>query len=140
MTAARIGYDSSFGIATDATFATVTALAEVVSITPPGTTRNLVDATHLKSPNKYMEYITGMKDGGDASLELNYTEAESAALFAKLDGDDPEYCEISLPDGSKLQFQGLFTEWSPGDISPDEKMSLSVTVKQTGPLTLVAST
>ena len=41
----------------------------------PTTEVEYVDVTNLDSPNAFREYIPGLKDAGEISLECNYTPA-----------------------------------------------------------------
>lgn len=133
------GYNTSFGVAADDTYASVTDFAEVASLTPPGYTRNVIDVTHLKSPDEYMEYIGGMRDGGEASMTLNYVPSATDALLAELNQSGRRYYQITFPGGVKMQFAGFCTGWEPGEVSPDDKLTLAATIKATGAPTIVAA-
>ena len=132
-TEAGLGYLSKFGIKDGATYDYV---AEVTSITPPGMSRDTVDVTHLESPDKFKEYIAGLADGGDASISLNYKPAASDALVAAFIAETGDF-RVLFPDGDTfLDFAGIVTEWSPGELTSDGAMSCTFSVKATGPVTL----
>lgn len=131
---ADIGYGARFGIG-----ATPTYVAEVVSITPPGMTRDTVEVTHLESDNAYKEYIGALKDAGEASITVNYIPAVSAsdALLTAFNTDGPQDFTILFPSGTlKLTFKGIVTGYELGDIVADDKMSATFTVKATGAVTI----
>jgi len=131
---ADIGYGAKFGIG-----ATPTYVAEVVSITPPGMTRDTVEVTHLESDNAYKEYIGALKDAGEASITVNYIPAVSAsdALLTAFNTDGPQDFTILFPSGTlKLTFKGIVTGYELGDIVADDKMSATFTVKATGAVTI----
>lgn len=131
---ADIGYGARFGIG-----ATPTYVAEVVSITPPGMTRDTVEVTHLESDNAYKEYIGALKDAGEASITVNYIPAVSAsdALLTAFNTDGPQSFTILFPSGTlKLTFSGIVTGYELGDIVADDKMSATFTVKATGAVTI----
>lgn len=138
-TTADTGFDSAFGIATDATFGTVTDLAEVTNITPPSPSRATVDATHLKSTGNYEEFISGIRSGGEASITLNYVPAVNDILIAELDKDTIGHYQITFPNGIRLQFSALCTDVEFGDLTPDEKMMLTGTFKASGAPALAAA-
>ena len=135
MTIADIGYDSAFAIGSGDPL-TYTPVAEVVSITPPGMSRDAIEATHLKSPGGWKEFIAGMKDGGEASFTLNLAPSATDALVTAFNADSGNY-QITFPNGVMLRFAGFFTAYTPPDLTA-EKMEASVTVKVSGAVTLHA--
>lgn len=140
-TNARIGYGTLFKTGNGAAPEVFATLAEVTSITPPAMARDTVDASHEESPGAWREFIAGMKDGGEVSLELNFVPGGSAAasLTAELDLDGPlatKNRQILFPDGSYFSFAGILTAFEP-DAPLDDKMSGSATFKVTGKPTLV---
>jgi predicted secreted protein len=135
MTIADIGYDSAFAIGSGEPL-TYTPVAEVVSITPPGMSRDAIEATHLKSPGGWKEFIAGMKDGGEASFTLNWAPSATDALVTAFNADSGNY-QITFPNGVMLRFAGFFTAYTPPDLTA-EKMEASVTVKVSGAVTLHA--
>lgn len=137
MTIADIGYNAAFGIGTGPT--TFTDVAEVVSITPPGMTRDAVDATHLKSAGAWRQFIAGLKDAGEASLTLNWVAAANDTLLTAFNAETGNY-QITFPNGVMMRFAGFFTAYTPPELTADGKMEASVTVKVTGAPTLHAAT
>jgi hypothetical protein len=131
-TLADIGYDSTFGIES-ATPDSYTVVAEVVGITPPGMTRGSVEATHLKSPDRYKEFIPGLFEAGETQLTLNYTTAAAyetlATAAAATDGGN---YQITFPDGATLTFAGFFTALTPPELTPEGKLEGSATIKPKG--------
>src|SRR5687768_14631115 len=73
-TQAAIGYGSKFQVQ-DPTVSPAPPwidLGEVISITPPSRAIDIIDATHMASPSRIREFITGLIDPGEASVEMNY--------------------------------------------------------------------
>ena len=66
---------------------TYTEIANVTSISGPSISRNVYDVTAHDSTNSYMEFIGGLKDGGEISFDLNWDpeNATHEALFSDLD-------------------------------------------------------
>jgi hypothetical protein len=137
MTTADIGYNASFEIEGD-TPGTYVAVAEVVAVTPPGVTREAVEATHLKSPDRYKEFIAGLKEAGEASLTLNFVPSATDALYTAFDDPDGKY-QITFPNGVMLRFNGFFTAYNPPELTAGGKMEATATVKATGKPTLHAA-
>jgi predicted secreted protein len=140
-TDARIGYKTLFKTGDGAVPEVFTKLAEVTGVTPPGMARDSVDASHEESPEGWREFIPGLKDGGEIGLELNFVPggASAAALMAELDLEGPDAVknrQIVFPDGSMFIFAGFLTGFEP-DAPLDDKMSASVTFKETGKPSLV---
>src|SRR5690606_33378621 len=88
-------------------------VAEVTSVTPPSLARDTVDATHNQSTDKWREFIAGLRDGGEASVELNFVPGGSGtnSLFDAIRSDDPVGVRIVFPDSppTTWQFQALIT-------------------------------
>ena len=136
-TTADIGYNSSFGIGDGADPEVFTLVAEVTSISPPGRTRSTIDATHLKSPNEYMEYIAAMAETGEASIGINFVPTHTDVLVTAFEAKAGNY-QILFPNGVKLTFAAIVTAYEFGELSTD-KMTATFTVKGTGKATLEAS-
>ncbi|RRH69967.1 phage tail tube protein [Falsigemmobacter faecalis] len=134
-TAADIGFNSQFGIkGSGSTYAMV---AEVTAITAPGFSRDAIDATHLKSPDKYKEYIAGLMDLGDASITINFVPSASDTLMAAFVAGKGEF-RILFPSGTvALDFKGIVTGYEIGELTTD-KMSATLTIKGTGKAALTA--
>lgn len=119
-------------------FATI---ASVSDISGPGLKRNAIDTTAHDSPDKYMEFAKGLKDGGEITLKINYRPGQSthADLLADFE-EDPlrDYQIVALPgDANELtwQFTAMITELSHA-YPVDDKMGLDVKLKISGRPTL----
>jgi predicted secreted protein len=110
-----------------------TAIANVTNITPPGLSRETIDVTAHDSPDDYMEFLGGLKDGGEASFELNYDPAEHDVLVADFDDDAPRNYQIVFPDpaATTWQFAGIMTGFEV-EAPYDDKLSATVTFKVSG--------
>jgi len=134
-TDALIGYGTTFERSDGASPEVWTAIAEVMNITPPSFTRETQDATHMASPNAYREFISGLRDAGEVSLEINYIPGASAqtTLLADLDSDLVVSYRIVFPVSplSTVTFTAFVTAFSP-EAPLDAKLTASVTFKVTG--------
>jgi len=122
---------------------TFTPIANITNISGPSRSRETIDVTTHDSPDGYMEFIGGLKDGGEISLELNYDPTETTHdLDADFESDVPLDYRIVLlpgtPDEHTWDFKGIITEI--GDEFPyDDKMARSITIKVSGKPVLTAT-
>jgi len=132
MTDAAIGYGSVFDVSTDGG-STWTVIAEVFNITPPSDTVDVVDATHMGSPNRTREFILGLQDPGEASFEMNFVPGSASDTFiqARKAAGVKVKCRITFPNAVIWTFDGLLTNYAPA--APlEDKMTATVTFKVTG--------
>ena len=138
MTDVKIGYGVAFARGDGASPEVFTALAEITNITPPQLSRDTVDATHQGSPDGYREFIGGLRDSGEVSLEMNWIAGSTTdtTLLTDFDSDDPVNYRITFNDAdtTTATFAGFVTGYTPN--SPmEDKQSASVTIKVTGKVT-----
>ena len=116
-------------------------IADVISISGPSVTRDTVDVTTLGSTGGYREFITGLRDGGTLTFELNFSKTGYEAMKTDYESDDAVSYVIELPDTDKteISFDGLVTDF-PVEIPLEDKVSVSVTVKITGNISVGAYT
>jgi len=121
------------GAATEA----FTAIAEVNSITGPGLTADFIDVTSLDSTGGYKEYIRGFRDGGEVTLNMNFTLAGFNTMKDDFESDDSVNYQIILADtgATTIEFAGFVTDL-PLSITPDDKVTCDVTIKVTGQVSI----
>lgn len=135
-TLASIGNGAQFQIESN-TPGTYTAIAEVFDITPPNETTDVIDASHLGSPDR--EFIMGLTDPGETSFEMNFvpgSASETALLAAKASRTAKKF-RIVFPNLYTWSFNGLVTGYEPA-VPNDDKMTATVTIKVTGSVTRAA--
>jgi hypothetical protein len=79
-TGAMIGHGSQFMIGDGGAPEVFTAVAEVKTITGPALVRDTPDATHMASPEKWREYIAGLRDAGEVSMTVNCIPGSAGEL------------------------------------------------------------
>jgi len=129
-TSASIGNGAQFQIES-ATPGTFTAIAEVYDITPPNETTDVIDASHMGSPDR--EFIMGLTDPGETSFEMNFvpgSASEGLLLAAKATRLAKKF-RIVFPNDQTWTFSGLLTGYEPA-VPNDDKMTATVTIKVTG--------
>lgn len=135
---ANIGFSAQFlvgnGGSPTETFADFGA--EITSITPPAYTREAIDATHMASPDEYKEYIAGLMDAGEVSMDLNYIPDAADAFVAAIEAGKRNY-QIILPGADEVTFTfaAICTAYQP-TAPVDGKMTATATFKVSGKPTL----
>lgn len=140
----RDGFGTQFKRATTITPGTTyVTIANVTNISGPDRKRETIDVTAHDSPEGWMEFIGGLKDGGEVSLDINYDPAEATHdLDDDFDDDQARnYQIVILPDTIDeytWTLKGVMTNL--GDEFPyDDKMARSMTIKVSGKPTLAAT-
>lgn len=112
---------------------TFTALANCTGITPPGISRETIDVTAHDSSTAFMEFLGGLKDGGEFSTDVNYNPGQHDFLLADLDDTAPRNYKIVFPDqlNTTWSFTGILTGYEP-DAPYDDKLSATLTWKVSG--------
>lgn len=134
MTEAKIGYGSTYEI-WDKSLATpaFVEVAEVINITPGEATADRVDATHMQSPNRRREYISGLIDNGEASFEINWVPGSNTdELLRELfkTGDIVQH-RITFPGGVTLTYDASIIGFSKV-IPIDDRMTATITLAVSG--------
>lgn len=120
-----------------------TQIAEVTSIAGPGLTADMLDVSSHSSPSSYREFVKGMKDAGEITLEINYAPGNAThknAVGGLLDqfSKDQANWELTFSDAAltKWSFAAIVSAFEPS--APfDDKLTASITLKLTGVPTLV---
>ena len=132
-TSARIGYGAALSKQTaPGPPAVFTAIAELLSFDPPGSSVDTVDATHMGSPSAYREFIAGLIDAGEVSAEVNFTKAQYGTFQTDIDARAVIIYKATLPDGSALLFDAIPTGVQIGSVEIDSKITANATWKVTG--------
>lgn len=134
MSNAFIGYGATFGIEDRDNPGTYIDVAEVVGITPPAYTMDTVDTTHLLSPERFREYVNGLREAGELSLTINFVPGDTTSdlLVGEALQDTPGNYKITWPNAVEWGFAGVMVGFAPGDIAVDTKVTATVRVKVTG--------
>jgi predicted secreted protein len=143
MTDARIGWGGEVHLSTDNTEANLTELAEVTDCTFPQDEVEEVEATHLKSPGRRREFISGMIDGGEVTVSGNYVPGSATDLLltgAKETGTTRKV-KFVIPDESgtgtadwNMVTSCFVKRYAPDGMTPAEKISFTAVLRITGDL------
>lgn len=121
--------------AVQSTISVGSAVAEVVNIGGPNISVDMIDVTHLTSTDSWREFLAGLVDGGEVTMDCNLTTANAAAMFAKLGAASASACTITLAGTSgTLTFNAHVSGISVSTQVAD-KIGMTVTLKTTGKVT-----
>ena len=141
-TNAAIGYGGKFSVYDGSNSPdSLIDLGEVLSISPPTKDLDIIDATHMQSPNSTREYILGLIDPGEASVEMNFVpgDATDDLLFAIEQNRVPVRCRITFPNGVTWSFTALLQNRE-FDMPVDDKMTHVANWKVTGSVSVGTET
>ena len=115
-----------------------TDIAELTSIEVPAVETDIIDVTHHQSPGGFKEYVLGLRDGGEVTIEGNYLPADptqdgsTGLIKDNLDGTLSPY-QVTFPDpgATKWTFDAYVRSFVPR-APHDGKLSFRATLKVTG--------
>lgn len=141
---ASIGWGGEVWLGTDATVGTLAELVQVVSFTLPDNATDRVETTHLKSPNRRREYTSGLVDGGEVEVVLNFrpgSDTDQKIEDAQADGDEKSV-RFVVPQLGVAAWDytttGIVTGYNRGAVTADGKMEATMTIAITGAVTSAA--
>ena len=141
-TAVKIGLGVEFAVGDGASPEVFTKVAEVLSVGGPSLSRDTPEATHTDSTAGYKEFIAGMKDGGEVTINMNFLPADASqdlatGLLGDFGTDTPINYQITFPYSPTVAwtFAGFITGFEP-DVPIEDRMTASVTFKVSGQPTL----
>jgi predicted secreted protein len=110
---------------------TFESIASLTSISGPGLSRETIDVTAHDSPDAWMEFLGGLKDGGEVSCDANRRPSVHDVLIADFEDDDARTYRMEWRSGAAWTFDGILTGYE-CDSPYDDKLSASLTWKVTG--------
>lgn len=120
-------------------------LKQVVSFGLPEDETDEVETTHLKSPGKRREFISGLTDGGEVEVGLNYRPGSDTDILirsARAAGDARPVKFVIPEDGEpawEIDTTAIVRRHARGDVAAGDKMEATVTFRITGASTEAAA-
>lgn len=114
-----------------------TAIPEVKGVPIPEESQDFVDVTNLDSPGGFREYIKGLKDIGEITVDCNYTRAGFQAQKTDEGSATAIYYRLTLSNGDVFEWQG----WPKVRAVPNgvgEVVDMQITIRGTGEPTFTA--
>ncbi|HAF38068.1 MAG TPA: outer capsid protein Hoc [Gammaproteobacteria bacterium] len=139
-TNAAIGHGSAFKRSSDGTSGgSMVAVAGVTGISGPGLARDTIDVTDMDSTERWREFIGGLKDGGEVTIECEFDPngTDVTNWLADINTDTDGYYQVVFPDTTAWGFDGFMTALDVDD-PHDDKMSCSATYKLSGKPAFIA--
>lgn len=140
MSQAIIGLKTQMQIEDSSNPGTYLTIAEVLTITALSLSTESVDVTNMDSPDKFMEFIPGLRDSGEVSFDINYifdeaTHGSSTGIlqdFVDVETTVRNF-KIIFPDvgSTTWSFAGFVTGFTLND-PVDAAVTASITIKVTG--------
>jgi hypothetical protein len=119
------------------------AIAELTQIGFPGIDTTMIDVSSEDSDDAFREYIAGMHDGGELTLEGNFIKGDTTGQIAFLNdaiAGTARTGVITLQGGGTWTFTGLCKSVKPGgDLDGQQTISFTVKVSGKPVLALTAS-
>ncbi len=112
-----------------------TLIGKVTNISGPSMSKETVDTTSFDNTDGYRSFIVGLKDAGTLTFTLMFDKTMYSTLKAAFEDNTAKAIEITLPDATKLTFNGFVTEL-PLTVPTEDKVTCDVTVKISGAVTL----
>jgi predicted secreted protein len=114
--------------------ASYTAVGQINDIQPPSPTKETVDTTHMGSTGGYREFISGLKDGGEVTFQINFIYADYLIFKNNFENDDdPRRYRIIFPDTPPTywDFTAIVTD-IPTNAPTADKVTADITLKVSG--------
>lgn len=114
------------------------AISNIVDITTPNMERDMIETSDIDSEDGYRDFITGWKNGGSVTFNMNFTRSGYDIMFADFNDDEKKEYRIIIPDdvNSTFQFYG-YVQSIGMPITLSEQIKAITTIKVTGKPTLV---
>ena len=117
-----------------------TTVGNITSISGPDQSRDAIDISTMDSTNKWREYIPGMIDAGEVSVDLNFDGTTVSTLLQAQLTQTAQTILITFSDSDTATWSASGFITSLGHAIPfDDKVSQTVGMKFTGAATFSAS-
>lgn len=124
---------------------TLVKVAELLSVTPPTRSREMIDATTHDSTGGAQEFIAeGIYDPGEIAFQGNYiagSSGDDAMVTAVTDGvlRDWKIVAKSAADTEDMEGSGFLNSYGVDDLPTNGKQTFSGAIKVSGPITQAAT-
>lgn len=130
--AADIAYGLVFKGETAASSGVYFTFEEVTDLTPPNSSVDVIDVTHMGSANRTREFIQGLIDPGTMSVTMNYVPGSDTDeyILAWRAAAEVRSCKIEHENGTVQTLSAFPTGYAPS-LPMADKMSATLELKVT---------
>jgi predicted secreted protein len=118
-----------------------TTVSEVTNISPPGFSADAIDTTTHNNSTRFREFVKGLIDPGEVSIEGNFNYTDYATVYAAMATTSLQSITITVPTSpSTTTFvcNGILTALEVAD-PHDDKVSFNATAKISGKPTITVA-
>ena len=134
--APRIGFGAALQRSSDGTAGGIfTTVGDIYDLVPMGLQRDSVETTRHQSPERWREFLPGLKDGGEFSIDLVFDPADASvtSFLTDLNTDTVGYYKLIFSNTGATEWgcSAFVTGFEPAEPIDDKTMA-TVTFKVTG--------
>ena len=132
--AGMIGVTTKIEIETVAGTLVYTELGEVKSANKPNAQVDQVEVTHMGSPDQVKEFISGLSDGGEITIGMNWVPGATTDTFIeewREGGNERRSVKITTPNSKVYTFPAFILGYS-ASIPVGEVMEAELNLKVAG--------
>ena len=110
------------------------AIGEITNISGLSLSLETIDVTSHDSDDAYREFVAGLIEGGEFTIEGNHIPADAGQqeILTHLNARDVRDMTVVYPDDSDWALSAVCTAYSAADAPVDGKLSFSATFKISG--------
>lgn len=146
-TEARIGWGAEVQVSTSSAVAGLVEIGEVTSFNLPSDEADEHEVTHFKSADRRKEFISGLIDGGEATVTVNYVPGSASDLLLTdaQEAGDTRAIRFIIPDqvgvaAWQITAAGFIKRYSPDTVQPNAPITATFTIRFTGAKSQAAET
>jgi hypothetical protein len=147
MSDARIGWGAEVQLGATSEVSSLVELGEVRSFNVPSDEADEHEVTHFKSPERRKEFISGLIDGGEATVTINYVPGSASDLLLTdaLETGTTRAVRFIIPDQTgtaawQITSSGFVRRYSPDTVEPNAPITATVAIRFTGAKSQAAET
>lgn len=116
-------------------------IGEITNLGGIELTADTVEMTSHDSTDRYREFLQGLRDGGEFTVEGNHLPADTGQVEIMTQFEEDSSCTATctFADASNWSASVIVTAYKPADSPVDDKLGFTATFKVTGKPTWSAS-